>query len=238
MLPLPRAGFATPVVMPYWEGPRRLRPASMRRGGVRRACADDSSSITKPSTGSDQAHPSALTGPPPPGYVCAPAGSGRAGLGPVIGISGGVPEAATSPGGRDLALRIHFGRESSPGGRRRMAVEQGTQVSEAQIAVHWREEDYYHPPAKFIGQAGKRCRSGHPGAVQRSALPRVLQGICGSAHLGCLLAHDAGHQQPAILEVVRRGPPSCLHGHSAAPARVVVTADRLTSADGANVSRS
>jgi acetyl-CoA synthetase len=34
-----------------------------------------------------------------------------------------------------------------------MAVERGTQVSEAQIAVHWREEDYYYPPAKFIGQA-------------------------------------------------------------------------------------
>jgi acetyl-CoA synthetase len=27
------------------------------------------------------------------------------------------------------------------------------QVSEAEIAVHWREEDYYSPPAKFIGQA-------------------------------------------------------------------------------------
>ena len=26
-------------------------------------------------------------------------------------------------------------------------------VSEAQIAVHWREEEYYHPPARFIGQA-------------------------------------------------------------------------------------
>jgi acetyl-CoA synthetase len=26
-------------------------------------------------------------------------------------------------------------------------------ISEAQIAVHWREEDYYPPPAKFIGQA-------------------------------------------------------------------------------------
>ena len=34
-----------------------------------------------------------------------------------------------------------------------MAAEQGTQLSEAQIAVHWREENYYHPPAKFIGQA-------------------------------------------------------------------------------------
>jgi hypothetical protein len=26
-------------------------------------------------------------------------------------------------------------------------------VSEAQIAVHWREEDYYHPPATFIAKA-------------------------------------------------------------------------------------
>ena len=26
-------------------------------------------------------------------------------------------------------------------------------VSEAQIAVHWKEEGYYRPPAKFIGQA-------------------------------------------------------------------------------------
>jgi acetyl-CoA synthetase len=28
-----------------------------------------------------------------------------------------------------------------------------TQVSEAQIAVHWREEDYYYPPRSFVGQA-------------------------------------------------------------------------------------
>ena len=27
------------------------------------------------------------------------------------------------------------------------------QVSEAEIAVHWREEEYYYPPPKFIGQA-------------------------------------------------------------------------------------
>ncbi len=32
-----------------------------------------------------------------------------------------------------------------------MALEQ--QLSEAQIAVHWREEEYYQPPARFIGQA-------------------------------------------------------------------------------------
>src|SRR2546426_11917650 len=30
---------------------------------------------------------------------------------------------------------------------------QEVEVSEAQIAVHWREEEYFPPPAKFIGQA-------------------------------------------------------------------------------------
>jgi acetyl-CoA synthetase len=34
-----------------------------------------------------------------------------------------------------------------------MTAEQDEQVSEAQIAVHWREEELYDPPAKFIGQA-------------------------------------------------------------------------------------
>src|SRR6266700_3338458 len=29
----------------------------------------------------------------------------------------------------------------------------GVQLSEAQIAVHWKEEEYFHPPAKFIAQA-------------------------------------------------------------------------------------
>jgi acetyl-CoA synthetase len=32
-------------------------------------------------------------------------------------------------------------------------VFESEQASEAQIAVHWREEGYYFPPAKFIGQA-------------------------------------------------------------------------------------
>jgi acetyl-CoA synthetase len=33
------------------------------------------------------------------------------------------------------------------------AVDQGTESSEAHIAVHWREEGYYQPSGKFIGQA-------------------------------------------------------------------------------------
>ncbi len=28
-----------------------------------------------------------------------------------------------------------------------------SQVSEAQIAVHWREEDYIQPPPQFVAQA-------------------------------------------------------------------------------------
>lgn len=34
-----------------------------------------------------------------------------------------------------------------------MAVERSAEASEAQIAVHWKEEEYFHPPAKFIGRA-------------------------------------------------------------------------------------
>jgi acetyl-CoA synthetase len=34
-----------------------------------------------------------------------------------------------------------------------MTESQETQVSEAQIAVHWREEEYYQPPESFVAQA-------------------------------------------------------------------------------------
>ncbi len=34
-----------------------------------------------------------------------------------------------------------------------MGVVEEPQVSESQIAVHWREEEYYYPPATFIAQA-------------------------------------------------------------------------------------
>ena len=38
-----------------------------------------------------------------------------------------------------------------------MTVNQRASFSEAQIAVHWREEEYYQPPARFIaaGQCGR-----------------------------------------------------------------------------------
>src|SRR5260370_34110899 len=34
-----------------------------------------------------------------------------------------------------------------------MKTAEDVEVSEAQIAVHWREEEYFSPPPKFIGQA-------------------------------------------------------------------------------------
>ncbi|HYV00840.1 MAG TPA: AMP-binding protein, partial [Actinomycetota bacterium] len=44
-----------------------------------------------------------------------------------------------------------------------MAVEQEAPVSESQIAVHWREEEFYYPPAKFIAQAN----AGDPSILER-----------------------------------------------------------------------
>ncbi len=38
-------------------------------------------------------------------------------------------------------------------GRRPNPEEAGVQVSEAEVAVHWGEEEYYHPPMNFIAQA-------------------------------------------------------------------------------------
>jgi acetyl-CoA synthetase len=41
--------------------------------------------------------------------------------------------------------------------------EQDTEVNEAQIAVHWKEEQYFHPSSKFIGQANLT----DPGVMER-----------------------------------------------------------------------
>jgi len=34
-----------------------------------------------------------------------------------------------------------------------VAIAEEPEVSEAQIAVHWREEEYIQPPPRFVGQA-------------------------------------------------------------------------------------
>src|SRR5215467_5839825 len=38
-------------------------------------------------------------------------------------------------------------------GRQHMAQQRTAEVSEAEIAVHWQEEDYVNPPEKFVAQA-------------------------------------------------------------------------------------
>ena len=34
-----------------------------------------------------------------------------------------------------------------------MAARESMETNEAQLAVHWKEEEYFHPPASFIAQA-------------------------------------------------------------------------------------
>ena len=63
-------------------------------------------------------------------------------------------------------------------------------VSESQIAVHWREEEYYYPPESFVGQAN----AADPAIFDRFAwrVPGVFHRVCGSAGLGPPVGHGAG----------------------------------------------
>jgi acetyl-CoA synthetase len=49
-----------------------------------------------------------------------------------------------------------------------MTADQESEVSEARIAVHWREEEYYQPPVRFIGQAN----AADPAILERFAEER------------------------------------------------------------------
>ena len=46
------------------------------------------------------------------------------------------------------------------------------ELSEAQIAVHWREEEYY-PPPEDVRRAGERERSGDPRALHQRSTTRT-----------------------------------------------------------------
>src|SRR5947199_2705909 len=73
--------------------------------------------------------------------------SARPGPGPTCGSS--VSARACSPTRSPTHYRVPpRPEEDSP-----MNADQEPQVSEAQIAVHWREEEYYQPPKSFIDQA-------------------------------------------------------------------------------------
>ena len=82
--------------------------------------------------------------------------------------------------------------------------EDGEQVvSESQIAVHWREEEYYYPPESFVAQAN----ANDPAIFDRFALDRFPDCFTEYADL---LDWDrrwdigAGYQRRAVLEVVHR----------------------------------
>ena len=78
---------------------------------------------------------------------------------------------------------------------------ESSESSEATIAVHWREEGYYPPPPKFIGQAN----ASDPAILDRFAeenFPECFREYADLLALGRVLAHDAGHQQPAVLALV------------------------------------
>ena len=69
-----------------------------------------------------------------------------------------------------------------------MAVETEPKANEAQIAVHWKEEDYVHPSAA-VHRAGQPGRSRARRAVQRREFPGMLQGIRRPARAGISYWH-------------------------------------------------
>ena len=57
-----------------------------------------------------------------------------------------------------------------------------------------------------VHRPGQRERSGHPGPVRGENFPECFKEYADLLELGPVLAHHAGHQQRALLEVVRRRP--------------------------------
>src|SRR5205823_3406544 len=47
----------------------------------------------------------------------------------------------------------HAGTKEDHSMARARETQAAVEVSEAEIAVHWKEEEYYYPSARFIGQA-------------------------------------------------------------------------------------
>jgi len=74
--------------------------------------------------------------------------------------------------------------------------------NEAQIAVHWKDEDSIRPPARFIAQANLN----DPNMVERFSEKNFPNAIASTrtAALGSVLAHDSRHRAPTVLEMVRR----------------------------------
>ena len=80
------------------------------------------------------------------------------------------------------------------------------EVSEAQIAVHWREEEYFNPPAKFIEQANASDPAIRKRRPARSTSWSGFKEYADLLTWTMSLAHDTGHEQSSVLEVVRGRP--------------------------------
>ena len=84
-----------------------------------------------------------------------------------------------------------------------MTESQQDPVSESQIAVHWREEEYIYPPESFIDQAN----ANDPAIFDRfdeKNFPDCFVEYAETAQLGQEMGHGPGLEQPAVLEVVHR----------------------------------
>ena len=79
-----------------------------------------------------------------------------------------------------------------------------SEVSESQIASHWREEELISPGADFIAQANMADTSVFDRFTMEN-YPEYFREYADPAHVGQVLAHHPGHLQPALLEVVSRG---------------------------------
>ena len=86
-----------------------------------------------------------------------------------------------------------------------MTENEEPQVSESQIAVHWREEEYIYPPEAFVKQAN----ANDPAIFDRFSKDNFPD--CFTEYADLLdwdkrLGHRPGQQHPAVLEVVHRRP--------------------------------
>jgi hypothetical protein len=83
-----------------------------------------------------------------------------------------------------------------------MAEKEVVETSEAQIAVHWQEEELVYPVPEFIAQANMTdpARSTIASAW---TISQLFQGIRRPAGLVRILAHHPGHQRRPLLEMVQ-----------------------------------
>ena len=89
-----------------------------------------------------------------------------------------------------------------------MAPKEVIETSEAEIAVHWGEEEYFHPSTEFIAQANMT----DPGVFDRFSLENFPN--CFKEYADLLDWYEywhtiAGYQRCALLEMVCRRQDQC-----------------------------